>query len=147
MDRISENSEHQETEDIKEKAKIAVLIIIQRFSQEDVFQKDQCKQFLDFHLDEIQNGMLFKIKKFLLPALIAISKHLDYETFTNKVYLTFQQFNLDDIWGVRKVCIENLANLIKYLKPSEITKIQECVEFFKRCLNDSNRWVKNQSLI
>lgn len=43
MDRISENSEHQETEDIKEKAKIAVLIIIQRFSQEDVFQKDQCK--------------------------------------------------------------------------------------------------------
>ena len=28
MDRISENSEHQETEDIKEKAKIAVLIII-----------------------------------------------------------------------------------------------------------------------
>ena len=91
--------------------------------------------------------MLFKIKKFLLPALIAISKHLDYETFTNKVYSTFQQFNLDDIWGVRKVCIENLANLIKYLKPSEITKIQDCVEFFKRCLSDSNRWVKNQSLI
>jgi hypothetical protein len=30
--------------------------------------------------------MLFKIKKFLLPALIAVSKHLDYEIFIEKVY-------------------------------------------------------------
>ena len=33
--------------------------------------------------------MLFKIKKFLLPALIAISKHLDYEVFMENVYNTF----------------------------------------------------------
>ena len=45
------------------------------------------------------------------------------------------------------MCIENLANLIKYLKVSEYEKLSECIEFFKRCLNDSNRWVKNQALI
>lgn len=67
--------------------------------------------------------MLFKIKKFLLPALIAISKHLDYKVFLEKVYQTFKDFNSDDIWGVRKVCIENLANLIKYLKVTEFEKL------------------------
>jgi len=40
MDRISNTSEHQESEDIKERAKIAVLIIVQRFAEEDIFQKD-----------------------------------------------------------------------------------------------------------
>ena len=91
--------------------------------------------------------MLFKIKKFLLPALIAISKHLEYNVFLDKVYNTFKTFNNDEIWGVRKVCIENLANLLKYLKNDEIEKFNDCIDFFKRCLNDSNRWVKNQSLV
>lgn len=40
MDRISSTSEHQETEEVKEKAKIAVLIIVQKFSEADVFIKD-----------------------------------------------------------------------------------------------------------
>ena len=143
MDRISNKSEHQETEDVKEKAKIAVLIIVQKFAEEDIFQKDQCEQFLESFLPEIQDGMLFKIKKFLLPALIAISKHLEYNVFIDKVYNTFKTFNNDEIWGVRKVCIENLANLLKYLKNDEIDKFNDCIDFFKRCLNDSNRWVKN----
>ena len=92
--------------------------------------------------------MLFKIKKFLMPALIAVSKHLTQEVFLEKAYKgTFQQFNNDEIWGVRKVCIENLASLMKYLPYDDIPRITECIEFFKRCLNDSNRWVKNQALI
>ena len=92
--------------------------------------------------------MLFKIKKFVMPALIAISKHLTQEVFVDKVYNgTFKLFNADEIWGVRKVCIENLSNLIKYLKYDDLSKMNECIDFFKRCLNDSNRWVKNQALI
>ena len=53
MDRISSSSEHQESEDIKERAKIAVLIIVQRFAEEDIFQKEQCQDFLDKHLEQI----------------------------------------------------------------------------------------------
>ena len=33
MDRINNKGEHQETEDVKEKAKIAVLIIVQKFAE------------------------------------------------------------------------------------------------------------------
>ena len=83
-----------------------------------------------------------------MPALIAVSKHLSHEQFIEKVFnRTFTQFNNDEIWGVRRVCIENLASLMKYLNYSDFSRITECLEFFKRCLHDSNRWVKNQALI
>jgi hypothetical protein len=53
MDRIKTSSEHQETEEVKEKAKIAVLIIVKKFAEENIFEKDQCKSFLELHLEEI----------------------------------------------------------------------------------------------
>jgi hypothetical protein len=40
MDRISHNSEHQENEDVKEKAKIAVLVIMKKFAEKDIFTKE-----------------------------------------------------------------------------------------------------------
>lgn len=52
--------------------------------------------------------MLFKIKKFLLPALLAASKHIPYDLFLQDVYSLFMKFTKDDIWGVRKVCLEKL---------------------------------------
>lgn len=52
--------------------------------------------------------MLFKIKKFLLPTLLAVAKHISYEKFVDKVYNTFIKFSQDEIWGVRRVCIEKL---------------------------------------
>ena len=143
MDRIGANSEHQENEDVKEKAKIAVLVIMKKFSEQDIFTLEQCTLFLDKHLVEIQDGMLFKIKKFLLPALIAISKHLGYQVFLDSVYKTFLDFSKDEIWGVRKVCVENMAELIKYLKYDETDKLNYCFEFFQKSMNDTNRWVKN----
>jgi hypothetical protein len=57
--------------------------------------------------------MLFKIKKVLLPALLAIARHLKYERFLTIVYSAFIKFASDDIWGVRKVCLEKLLGLVK----------------------------------
>jgi len=91
MDRISPQSEHQEMEEVKEKAKIAILVIVQKFADADVFEKEHCQIFLESHLDDIQEGMIFKIKKFAMPALIAVSKHLSHEVFIEKVFEgTFQ---------------------------------------------------------
>ena len=140
MDRISPQSEHQEMEDVKEKAKIAILIIVQKFADADVFEKEQCQNFLDNHLEDIQDGMLFKIKKFVMPALIAVSKHLTPDVFLEKVYKgTFQQFNNDEIWGVRKVCIENLASLMKFIPYDDVQRITECIEFLNTPKNSNDR--------
>ena len=48
---------------------------------------------------------------------------------------------------MRKVCVEHMSGIIKHLDVVETEKFQECFDFFKRCINDSNRWVKNQALI
>jgi hypothetical protein len=53
MDRISPESEHQETDDVKEKAKVAILIIVQKFANAQIFEKQQCQYFLEKHLDAL----------------------------------------------------------------------------------------------
>lgn len=100
-----------------EGAKIAAMMIVERFAEIDIFKEGQCTKFLDINLAEIQKGMLFKIKKILLPMLLAASKHLKYDRFVLTVYSTFMKFSLDDIWGVRKVCLERLNDLVKCIKP------------------------------
>lgn len=65
-----------EDADHNEGAKIAAMMIVERFAENDIFTENQCRKFIEIHLDEIQKGMLFKIKKFLLPTLLACSKHL-----------------------------------------------------------------------
>ena len=146
MDRIKLQSENKETEDIKEKAKIAVLTIVQKFSEADIFLKDDCAYFLEAFLEDIKVDMGFKIKRFLLPALISMTKHLDYEVFKTNVLPVFQSFVEDEIWGTRKAAIDCTADIIAQLKPSEADKLKDCFEFFKKCLTDQNRWVKNQAL-
>jgi len=53
-------------------------------------------------------GALFKIKKQMVPSLLAIAKHIDYSEFQSKVLGTYMQFGGDSIWGVRRVTIEML---------------------------------------
>ena len=103
-----------------EGAKIAAMMIVERFAENGIFRGQECTKFIDIHLSEIQKGMLFKIKKFLLPMLLSASKHLAYDRFILTVYTTFMKFSLDDIWGVRKVCLEKLHDLVKFIKPADL---------------------------
>eukprot|EP00347_Sterkiella_histriomuscorum_P014101 403362163 len=128
-----------------EGAKISVLMLVERFSEEKIFTEYQCLIFLDDFLPDIQRGMLFKIKKFLLPCLISVSKNIAYEKFLEVVYPIFIKFTQDDIWGVKKVCVEKLQDFVKLIKSNELQKLQQCVFFLQLCLNDSSRWVKNQA--
>lgn len=107
-----------------EGAKIAALMLVERFAEQEIFKEAHCNKFLELHLSEIQKGMLFKIKKCLLPMLLAASKHLSYDRFIMTVYSTFMKFSLDDIWGVRKVCLERLHDLIKCIRPNDIQKLR-----------------------
>ena len=52
--------------------------------------------------------------------LLSASKHLAYDRFILTVYTTFMKFSLDDIWGVRKVCLEKLHDLVKFIKPADL---------------------------
>jgi hypothetical protein len=47
MERIKANNDQRETEEIREKAKIAVLVIIQKFADDGIFGKEECTVFLE----------------------------------------------------------------------------------------------------
>lgn len=44
---IMEEAEHNEG------AKIAALMLVERFSEQDIFKEEQCNKFLEVHLGEI----------------------------------------------------------------------------------------------
>lgn len=100
-----------------ENAKIAVLMIMEQFAAIDLFGPKQCMLFVSSFYGELLQGALFKVKKFLIPCMLALAKHLPYEVFREKFVAQFLKFNADPIWGVRRVCIENMPKLIEKLKP------------------------------
>ena len=72
-----------------ENAKIAVLMLIEKFAESDFFEKKECMNFLENSMDGFLDGALFKIKKQILPCLLATAKHIDYMTFQQKVIGTY----------------------------------------------------------
>jgi len=97
---------------------------------------------LSDHMQIMCSNMLFKIKKYLIPCLLSVTKHIPYSQFIEDIYTVFDSFCKDEIWGVRKVCVENLQKMITLLKVSEIERMIECLDFLKSCLDDSSKWVK-----
>ncbi len=100
-----------------ESAKIAVLMIMEQFAAIDLFGGKQCLLFVSSFYGQLLDGALFKVKKFMIPCMLALVKHIPYELFKEKFVTQFIKFNVDTIWGVRRVCIENMSLFIEKLKP------------------------------
>ena len=58
-----------------ENSKIAVLMIMEQFATNDFFMEKECMMFLNTHFANFLEGALFKIKKHLIPCMLALSKH------------------------------------------------------------------------
>lgn len=68
-------------------------MLIEKFAKTDYFGKKECMHFLTTSFDSFMDGALFKIKKQLLPCLLAIAKHIDYADFVSKILATYMQFS------------------------------------------------------
>ena len=124
-------------------AKIAVLLLIEKFANEDYFAKKECMVFLNSSFESFMDGALFKVKKQMLPCLLAVAKHIDYADFQSKVLKTYMAFASDSIWGVRRVSIELLPQFLNMIKETETEELIAGLDFLKNSLSDDSRWVKN----
>jgi hypothetical protein len=68
-----------------ENSKIAVLMIMEQFATNDFFMEKECMMFLNTHFANFLEGALFKIKKHLIPCMLALSKHTSYEVFKSTI--------------------------------------------------------------
>ena len=83
----------------------------------------------------------------MLPCLLAITKHIDYQEFKDKILATYMTFATDHIWGVRRVCIELLPDFLEKIKETETEQLVSGLDFLQRSLKDESRWVKNQAFL
>jgi len=83
--------------------------------------------------------ILFKVKRQLLPCLVAVGLQLEYDLFIKHTFDTFKVFSSDCIWGVRKICLEVLASLIAKLEPNETERLGFCLDFLATSLNDESK--------
>ena len=125
-----------------EKAKIAVLVLIEKFVEADFFGRKECMSFSVNSMDSFMDGAFFKIKKHMLPCTLTLSKHKDYTTFQQKVFSTRLWFARDSIWSERIVAVELMREVMKKLKPNETDRICECLDALKLVLSDESKQIK-----
>lgn len=128
-------------------AKTAVLMLIEKFADTGYFGKKECMVFLNSNFASFMENALFKIKKRMLPCLLALSKQIDYSDFKDKVLTTYMEFSKDSIWGVRRVAIELLPEFLAKIEHTETDNLLAGLEFLKRSLSDDSKWVKNQAFL
>ena len=86
--------------------------------------------------------ILFKVKKQLLPALLAVGHHIDYDLFLKHPFDTFKVFSTDCVYGVRKMCLDVLPPLIEKLDTNETERLSFCLDFLATSLNDESKHVR-----
>ena len=121
-------------------ARIAVLILIDKYTEAEIFKKEQLEDLIMIHFPTIKQRMSFKVKKFFLPTLITITPHLEKNTFEKEVFQVFCQFAEDDVWSVRKVCFEKISQIVKYASNQE--KVGKIMAILKQGFFDSSRWAR-----
>jgi hypothetical protein len=111
-----------------------------------LFESQHCETFIKTHLPAIMgkegSAMLFKVKKTLMPCLLAVGNHISYESWIKHVYETFKKFTADPIWGVRKVCLEVMPQILNKLLNTEIERVSACMDFLSSSLQDESKWVR-----
>lgn len=59
-----------------ENAKIAVLLIMEQFASIDYFTEKECMLFINIHYPVLLEAALFKVKKYMIPCMLAMTKHI-----------------------------------------------------------------------
>ena len=98
-------------------------MLIEKFAAADYFTAKECMIFLQNSFPSFMEGALFRVKKQMLPCMLAISKHLDYADFDTQVLASYMRLAADAIWSVRRVCIELLPAFLERVKASETEKL------------------------
>lgn len=118
---------------------------MEQFANINYFGEKECINFINSYYSLLLDEALFKVKKYLMPYMLAMAKHVPYDLFRTKFVSQYIKFNTDPIWGVRRVCIELMSRFLEHLKPNETSMFITCIEFLKEGLKDESKWVKNQA--
>lgn len=57
---------------------------MEQFANISYFGEKECINFINLYYNLLLDGALFKVKKYLIPCMLAMAKHVPYDLFRNK---------------------------------------------------------------
>eukprot|EP00003_Mantamonas_plastica_P012252 TRINITY_DN2219_c1_g1_i6.p1 TRINITY_DN2219_c1_g1~~TRINITY_DN2219_c1_g1_i6.p1 ORF type:complete len:730 (+),score=143.43 TRINITY_DN2219_c1_g1_i6:2220-4409(+) len=93
-------------------------------------------------IQELSEDPLFRVRKTVAASLCGVSKTLADDAISS-ILPIFLKLCQDEIWGVRKVCAENIVELATCF-PIQ-TRINSFQTVYTRFLTDQSRWVKTSA--
>jgi len=99
-----------------------------------------CANYLASDLHALSQDNSFRVRKATVQVFGAVCSQMG-ESKTETVMLElYQKLAKDNIWSVRKGCVESIVELSKAVKPE--TRL-ELVDLMENFLKDTSRWVRN----
>eukprot|EP01103_Thecamoeba_quadrilineata_P000011 TRINITY_DN10006_c0_g1_i1.p1 TRINITY_DN10006_c0_g1~~TRINITY_DN10006_c0_g1_i1.p1 ORF type:complete len:630 (+),score=99.61 TRINITY_DN10006_c0_g1_i1:281-1891(+) len=99
------------------------------------------QMFLLADLMKLSKDSHFEIRKSVASHLGIISRAIGTEDTMQFLVPIFQLMSTDEIWSVRKACVESLVDIAANVTPE--CRSNELLSLYLNLLNDESRWVKS----
>lgn len=118
--------------------KITALPLIGKLAP--IVGKAVCKNYLSHDLLALSQDNSFRVRKATVQYFGPICEQLGHESTEEQLLPIFKKLCKDNIWSVRKGCVESLIDISKAINQE---KRADLIDVMVAFLGDSSRWVRN----
>ena len=104
------------------------------------FGAQRCIRSVIKEVEQLSMDASFSVRKTVASNLGKLMEVIGCDTSVEKVLPIYLALSKDDIWGVRKACVEHICEISTGVTPAVRNK--ELVEVFTALVEDQSRWVK-----
>merc|ERR1719203_2062728 len=99
-----------------------------------------CANYLASDLRALSQDNSFRVRKATVQVFGAVCAQMGEDKTENLMLELYQKLATDNIWSVRKGCVESIVELSKAVRTE--TRL-ELVSLMEKFLKDTSRWVRN----
>merc|ERR1719242_407860 len=99
-----------------------------------------CESYLAQDLHALSQDNSFRVRKATVQVFGSVCAQMGQDKTETVMLELYQKLATDNIWSVRKGCVESIVDLSKAVKPATRVTLVTLMEKF---LKDTSRWVRN----
>jgi len=123
-----------------ERAEDYRIVAAQLFNElAEKFGAERCKETVIKQVSTLATDSSFSVRKTVGSNIGNIMKVVGEEVACSQLLQIYMTLCTDDIWGVRKACVEHICEVSRAVSP---TVRKQLADTFTKLADDSSRWVK-----